>query len=77
MSAATSRGPQPDLSQRERTFARPGSDLKIDIEIYVTRMHAVGENKYVYSMVSNAIRMGNPGAAPRVTFSRYSAFDSR
>ena len=42
------------------SYSPPGRDLKIDIELYIAQMHTVGDKKYVYSMVSNAIRLGDP-----------------
>ena len=49
------------------SYSPPGRDLKVDIELYIAQMHTVGDKKYVYSMVSNAIRLGDPGesAKPR------------
>jgi hypothetical protein len=34
----------------------------INVELYVVNMHTVGDKQYVYSLISNTVRLGNPGA---------------
>lgn len=38
-------------------------DIATDIELYFVQSHRLSASKTMYSMVSNAVRLGNPGAA--------------
>lgn len=58
-------GFQPSGSMRLRSMFPSKSNAQINLELYVTSMHTVGEKAYVYSMVSNPIRIGNPGDPTR------------
>ncbi|TWT87855.1 SHD1 domain-containing protein [Neorhodopirellula pilleata] len=44
-----------------RSFLPANSSSPIDLELYFVTMHTIGEKKYLYSMVSNAVQIGNPG----------------
>jgi SLA1 homology domain 1, SHD1 len=37
------------------------STSPIDLELYLVTLHTVGEEKYLYSLVSNPVQIGNPG----------------
>ncbi len=54
-------GNQASGSMTLRSFVPTRGTPELNIELFVTQMHTVGEKAYVYSMVSNPIRMGNPG----------------
>lgn len=58
-------GFQPSGNMRLRSMFPSSSNTQINLELYVTSMHTVGEKAYVYSMVSNSIRIGNPGVPTR------------
>ncbi|MEZ6087179.1 MAG: SHD1 domain-containing protein [Pirellulaceae bacterium] len=46
-----------------KTFSTASTNAPIDLEIYLVTIHTIGDNKYLYSMVSNPVRIGNPGEA--------------
>ena len=48
---------------RLNSFVPAGGASSLDIELYVVQMTTIGESKYLYEMVSNPIRLGNPGEA--------------
>lgn len=41
-----------------------GGNIATDIELYLVQDHRLSANKTVYAMVSNAVRIGNPGPSP-------------
>lgn len=44
-----------------RSFIPSNSTAPINLEIYLVTLHTVGDKQYLYSMVSNPVRIGNPG----------------
>jgi SLA1 homology domain 1, SHD1 len=44
-----------------KSWLPSNSTSPIDLELYLVTMHTVGEEKYLYSLVSNPVQIGNPG----------------